>query len=207
MDKQRDCEIARGLRDGSAEAWTALYQAHYDSVWRAVARLLGPDSADVADVVQETFLAAARSARTYDPARGSLRLWLLGIARNHAGTCLRSRRRNERIGPGGDLFTSVAEQLAGWLASRESTPPEALVTAESAAVVRAVLAELPESYGNLLVARYCDGASVEEIAAFEKSTPTAIRSKLARARRAFREVFESWSASHDVGQTGGHHEP
>jgi RNA polymerase sigma-70 factor (ECF subfamily) len=207
MDRQRDCEIARGLRDGRTEAWTALYETHYDSVWRSVARLLGPDSADLADVVQETFLAAARSARTYDPARGSLRLWLAGIARNHAGTCLRNRRRHERIRRGGDLFAAVAEQIARWLADRDPTPPEALATAESAAVVRAVLSQMPDGYRDLLVARYCDGASVEEIAALQESTSTAIRSKLSRARRAFREAFAKWSTSHDEGQAGGHHEP
>ena len=72
MDDQQDREIARGLRDGKTEAWSALYETYFDQVWRWVARMIGPNSADVGDVVQETFLAAARSARTYDPARGPL---------------------------------------------------------------------------------------------------------------------------------------
>src|SRR5438477_11627022 len=97
MDERAEAEIARGLRDGKAEAWRALYDAYAEPVWRAVARLLGPGAADVADVVQETFLAAARSAHTYDAARGSLWLWLWGIARRHAALHFRKEERHGRI--------------------------------------------------------------------------------------------------------------
>ncbi len=60
--------LIRGLRDGNREAWTALYDRYIEEVWRYVARLLGPGSAAVADVVQETFLAAAQRAHGFDPA-------------------------------------------------------------------------------------------------------------------------------------------
>ena len=62
MDEQRQREIAQGLREGQTDAWFALYDAYCRQVWNHVARLMGPHSADIADVVQETFLAAARSA-------------------------------------------------------------------------------------------------------------------------------------------------
>ena len=52
-------------------AWHQLYDAYAEAVWRCVARRVGPHAAEVADIVQETFLAAARSARTFDPAQGS----------------------------------------------------------------------------------------------------------------------------------------
>jgi RNA polymerase sigma-70 factor (ECF subfamily) len=40
-----------------------------------------------------------------------------------------------------------------------------------------------------LRAKYFDGASVVDLAGQEASSETAVRSKLARARRAFRDVF------------------
>src|SRR5262245_65696738 len=105
MDEHEERLIVQGLRRGQVEAWHALYEAHADRVWKPVARLLGPNSADVADVVQETFLAAARSAAAYDPKRGSLWLWLCGIARRHAALHYRKEQRQQRI-----------QQAAQWLA-------------------------------------------------------------------------------------------
>jgi len=69
LDEQHERRIAHGLRDGKTDAWQALYDAYAERVWRGVARLLGPHSTDVADVVQETMMAAARSAATFDAAR------------------------------------------------------------------------------------------------------------------------------------------
>ncbi|NQU25207.1 MAG: RNA polymerase sigma factor [Candidatus Nealsonbacteria bacterium] len=197
MHTEPDGQIADGLRVGNPHAWAALYQTHFDEVWRSVARLVGPNSADVADVVQETFLAAARSADSYDPDRGSLLLWLSGIARNHAGNHLRGRRRRQRLREGGDLAADVAERLARRLDGRDVTPPVALAAAEQAEAVRDALAELPKDYSSLLVAKYCDNATAKMIARAEDSSAGAIRSKLARARRAFREIFAKWSACDD----------
>src|SRR6185437_12447852 len=102
MDEQQERDIARGLRAGEADAWRALYDAHAERVWRAVARLMGAQAVDVADVVQETFLAAARSADSYDAARGSLWWWLWGIARRQVaqGETPRSTARGRRLAGG-----------------------------------------------------------------------------------------------------------
>src|SRR5262245_65458791 len=92
-----DQRLARELVGGSADGWRMLYDAFAEAVWRCVARRVGPHTAEVADIVQETFLAAARAARSYDPARGSLWVWLSGIARRQ--TALHFRRRQTK--PGG----------------------------------------------------------------------------------------------------------
>lgn len=195
MDDQHERDVALGLRQGKIEAWRALYEAHAEQVWRAVARLLGPSSTDVADVVQETFLAAARSAAGYDPARGSLWVWLWGIARNQVALHYRKQGRLDRLRRAGDWLASCDGTLLRYLHGREGTPPdEALASAELAALVRATLAELPEEYGLLLTAKYLDGRPVEDIARQTRATPTAVRSKLARARQAFREAFEKPAA-------------
>src|SRR5437016_1418205 len=91
LDEQQERLLAQGLRAGKIEAWQALYDAYAERVWRAAARLLGPDCTDVADVVQETMMAAARSAAAFDPKRGSLWVWLSGIARNHVALHFRKQ--------------------------------------------------------------------------------------------------------------------
>jgi RNA polymerase sigma-70 factor (ECF subfamily) len=191
-------QLARGLQAGSAEAWHELYDAFAEAVWRCVARRVGPHAAEVADIVQETFLAAARSARTFDPARGSLWSWLCGIARRQAA--LHFRRKQTRPvargdGAVGNALRGVPDSAANgtildWLDGRAAEPADLLAAAETAAAVRQVLAELPLDYEMLLVGKYMDGLSLEELAEDDDSTAVAVSSKLARARRAFREAFE-----------------
>ena len=184
-------QLAAHLRAGSAEAWHELYDAFAEAVWRCVARRVGPHAAEVADIVQETFLAAARSARTFDPARGSLWSWLSGIARRQAA--LHFRRKQTR--PAGNAHRGVpgsAENgtILDWLDGRAAEPADLLAAAETAAAVRQVLAELPLDYEMLLVGKYLDGLSLEELAEEDDSNAVAVSSKLARARRAFREAFD-----------------
>ncbi len=140
-------------------------------------RLLGPQSADVADVVQETMLAAARSARTFDPQRGSLGLWMAGIARNHAVLHLRKQDRRQRL----MKAAACNGQLLQWLEGKEPSPPTALAAAELAALVRAALGKVPADYALLLTARYLDGETVTQIALRERASEVAVRSRLARA--------------------------
>jgi RNA polymerase sigma-70 factor (ECF subfamily) len=193
MDEQQEREVARGLRAGDADAWRALYDAYAERVWRAVARLMGADSADVADVVQETFLAAARSARGYDATRGPLWLWLWGIARRHVALHYRKEKRHDR------LLRECRSQIADCRMKGDDSLPSAisnlqsaldlLAAAELATLVRATLTELPDEYESVLTAKYLDGESVECIASRERSTVTAVRSRLARARQAFRQML------------------
>ena len=187
LDEQQERRIAQGLRDGKIDAWQALHDAYAERVWRGVARLLGPNSAEVADVVQETMMAAARSARTFDPARGTLWPWLWGIAHNQVLLFLRKQERLHRLTKGSN------GELLHWLEGNEPSPPTVVATAELATLVRATLIELPADYGMLLTARYLDGETVAAIAVRERSNEVAVRSRLARARLAFRQVFEKYA--------------
>jgi RNA polymerase sigma-70 factor (ECF subfamily) len=194
MDDQQEQAVALGLRQGKVEAWRALYEAHAEPVWRAVARLLGPSSTEVGDVVQETFLAAARSAAQYDPGRGSLWLWLWGIARNQVALHQRKQGQFHRLrNTAGDL-SACNGAVRRCLNGQETVlPEETLASAELAALVRVTLTELPYDYEFLLTAKYLDDRPVEEIAQQLRCTSTAVRSRLARARQAFRQAFEKYT--------------
>lgn len=189
MDEHLAREVARGLREGRPDAWRTLYDAFAERVWRGVARLLGPTSADVADVVQETMIAAARSARSFDAAHGTLWNWLWGIARNQVALHFRKQKRHDRLKSLNDRLAAGAGRLAHWLDGSDEPPADLLESAEVTLLVRMTLSELSPDYESLLTAKYLDGASVELIAGREDCTETAVRSKLARAREAFRTAF------------------
>ena len=129
MDDQREREIALGLREGRPEAWHALYDEFAPKVWQAASRWLGPRHAEIGDIVQETFMAAAGAARGYDSARGSLATWLGGIARNKLALYFRKHKRHERLDAGPD-GAAAAGRLMLWLEDREFDPAAALEAAE-----------------------------------------------------------------------------
>ncbi len=189
MGNQNEAEIRPELRSGRPEAWNALYDEHAESVWRLVARLIGPARAEVADVVQETFLAAARSAGQFDESRGSPRAWLYGIARRQVALHFRRAKRQTRLLTGTGRPALEREHIVEWIEGRQESPPDLLTRAETVDAVRVALAELAEPHAAALVARYMDGTDVEQMARDEGCGTTAIRSRLARARKAFCRAF------------------
>ncbi|HKD38079.1 MAG TPA: sigma-70 family RNA polymerase sigma factor [Pirellulales bacterium] len=188
LDEQQQTAVAAGLREGSREAWAWLYDAYSTDVWRYVARLLGPDSAAVADAVQETFLEAARSARRFDPSRGSLWGWLTGIAHHRVAAYWRQAQRAAALKR---LAESEGAAIQRWLnADAAGTADRAALQLEVNELVRAVLAELPADYAALLAGKYIDERSLEQLTRQFGGSVEAVKSKLARARREFRAKFE-----------------
>lgn len=178
--------VIRGLRDGCRTAWAALYNGYSTDLWRFVGRLLGGQSSDIADVVQETFLTAAREARQFDPARGSLWSWLAGIAHHRAAALWRQAERTSRLRERLEAGTLCLPQ---WGADSEAAD-EIWERRELAELVRELFAELSADYAALLTAKYLDEQSLDEMAVRFSGSVEAIKSKLARARREFREAFE-----------------
>ncbi|RFU36631.1 RNA polymerase sigma factor [Actinomadura logoneensis] len=81
--------LATSVRDG--DRFSTVYDRHYADIHRYVAGRLGPQAAE--DVVAEVFLAAFRGRAAFDPARGSVRPWLYGIATNLIGQHRRTETR------------------------------------------------------------------------------------------------------------------
>lgn len=192
MARQRldDVSTMTRLRAGDAEAWDSLYRRYRERVWRYVARATGAGDEQVADLVSETFLEAARCARSFDAAKGSAAGWILGIASRRVADAWRKTYRNRRLHEGlafsQDGRTGPpADERSGAL----SEPERKLSAKERADAVRQALASLPGDYAELLAGKYFDDASLEELAAARGESAVAISSRLARARDALRQAL------------------
>ena len=190
LDKNTERKIAKSLQAGDRQAWLQLYEAYADLVWQNVARLMGSDSAAVADVVQETLLAAARSARKFDPYKGSLWVWLWTIANRQVALYYRRQRPDTVLAQAQRWWASLDGEKLDWIDAKMDTPPGILQSRELAVLVRRVLSRLPAEYQTLLLAKYVDNQPVDRIARQMSCSPVAVRSKLARARKAFQKVFK-----------------
>ena len=90
---------------GDPDSLRLAHERYGRDIQRLCARSVGPDEA--ADVAQEAFLAAWRSRDRFDPARGSLAGWIVGIAKFKAIDHLRRRARSER---GGETLTATGNE-------------------------------------------------------------------------------------------------
>jgi RNA polymerase sigma factor (sigma-70 family) len=192
LEQSDQQSVIRGLREGSRGAWTALYNGYSADVWRYVARLLGKDTVAIADVVQDVFLSAAKSARQFDPARGTLWSWLTGIAQHLVAAHWRQVAKVARLRC---LVEEGAVEISHLIDAAK--PLDGTTEAiDLADLVRSVLSQLSADYATLLTSKYMDDLSLEELAQ-QFGGPTAsveaIKSKLARARREFRAKFEQFS--------------
>jgi len=190
MDNKTEREIAEGLQQGEPQAWQQLYEAYAEPLWRNISWLVGCDSASVADIMQETFLAAARSAKNFNPHRGSLWVWLWTIAKRQVALYYRKQKPNIGLKQAHDWWMGLDGAKSKWIDTKEDMPPDILQSQELATLVRVALKDLSPDYQTLLLAKYVDNQPVEYIAGHMNCSQVAIRSKLARARKAFRKIFK-----------------
>jgi RNA polymerase sigma-70 factor (ECF subfamily) len=186
LDQPQQRLIAGGLRAGDRAAWGTLFDAYSTPLWRFALRLIGKDDPAIDDVVQETFLAAAKSARQFDAEQGTLWAWLTGIAQRQAALYWRQAARAARIKT---LAAEDSARIQDWLVDtvEPDTPWEQRETAD---LIRSVLAELNADYAALLTARYLDERATTELVEMFGGTADSLKSKLARARKEFRHKFE-----------------
>jgi RNA polymerase sigma-70 factor (ECF subfamily) len=71
------------VRDGEAGAFEVIFDRHAQRAFSLAYRMCGR-RALAEDVVQEAFLSLWRSGARYDPARGSVRSWVLSVVHNRA---------------------------------------------------------------------------------------------------------------------------
>ena len=190
LGKNTEREIAKGLQKGNRQAWLRLYEAYAEPVWKNIARLMGDNSSAVADVVQETFLAAARSGRNFDPDRGSLWAWLWTIASRQVALYYRKQKSNPGLTQAQNWWTSLDGEKLDWIDGKADAPPDILQSRQLATLARCALSQLPGEYQTLLLAKYVDSQPADRIAEQMSCSPVAVRSKLARARKAFQKAFK-----------------
>lgn len=95
-EEAADPELLRRMRQEDESALEALYRRYGGLVYTLALRIVG-DPELAREVLQDTFLRAWNGREMYDPARGRVPWWLMGIARNRAIDLLRSRSHQARL--------------------------------------------------------------------------------------------------------------
>jgi RNA polymerase sigma-70 factor (ECF subfamily) len=149
----------------------AIFREHKDAVYRFAWRMTGsPEAAE--DVAQDVFVSLLRRSDAFDKARGPLRSFLLGVARNLSLKRWRGERRWEEL---------EDEQFVA--------QPLDVTAGEVKAIVGKAVQSLPALQREVLILSQYEELSLEDIARVVQSEVGTVKSRLHRARENLRRIL------------------
>jgi RNA polymerase sigma-70 factor (ECF subfamily) len=165
-------DVIQACQRGDEEAFRVLFDTHKDRVYSIALRYAG-DPGTAMDIAQDTFVKLLSTIQQF---RGdsSFESWLYRMVVN---TCLDYHRKRRRFLP------LLDEALDVFRSPRESTLHD-LLREEQEERVQQIVAQLPEEQRIVVVMRYTEGLSYEEIADALGCRRGTVASRLNRAHKA-----------------------
>ncbi|MCZ6757848.1 MAG: RNA polymerase sigma factor [Bacteroidetes bacterium] len=173
----KDYALIEAFQAGDEFAFVGIYNRYKGAVYAFCCKML-VDSEQAQDVTQETFLRIYEN-RDRLLKSSSFKSWLFTIARNQ---CLNSLRRSKR-------HTEFDVNLESSLPAME-TPYSKMEKNEQVCFVTQFIQSLKPEYREVLILREYQNLTYEEIAAVTRSSISAVKSRLFKARRKLRKVME-----------------
>ncbi len=173
-----DTALIEAFQAGDEFAFVTLYNRYKGPVFTFTSKML-LDREAAQDVTQETFVRVYEN-RDRLLRSGAFKSWLFTIARNQCLNYLRRTNRLESLSEGHDLL--AAEGTGAHMERNEAVR-----------LVNRVLAELKPDYREVVVLREYQNLNYEEIAAVTRSTVSAVKSRLFKARRKMAELVQAFT--------------
>ena len=182
-DGVADTELLAEWRDGDAEAGNVLVGRYFDLLHRFFS---GRFDEGVPDLVQRTFLGAVQ-ARDRIPSGVDFKAYLLGIAHRQLLMAYRSRKRYDAV------FTSGDPTGTALLTS----PSRVVARKERQRALLGALRDLSVEHQVVVQLYYWEELPIDTIAGIVDASPTAVKSRLHRARALLRDAVATHLAAPD----------
>jgi len=167
-------------RAGSPEAWDAIFRRYQLPLYTYVFQLIH-DAGAALDIVQETFINAARHiAALRDDSK--FPGWLFGIAHQKCIQRWRGHAREEKF---------LADFAGEPPADPGADPAAILIRKEQEAEFMELLNTLPLPQRSVLLLHFIEGFSIEEIASITAAQPGTVKSRIHYAKKALRVLIEA----------------
>jgi RNA polymerase sigma-70 factor, ECF subfamily len=150
-----DEEVMQLVAGGDPRAFELLYDRHGGAAFSLAYRMVG-NRVTAEDITQEAFLSIWRSRLRYEPARGSVRTWVLGIVHHRGIDALRRHAVHDRR-------RASMEGVEERFEASERTDVEA-ARRQEARSVRDALEALPQEQSRVIELAYFGGFSHSQIA-------------------------------------------
>jgi len=175
---ESDASLFADVAGGDLGALGVLFDRHHESVRQFLLRA-ARSTGDVDDLVQETFLTAARAAGSYD-GRDNARPFLIGVS----AQLLRRGRR------GAGRYRALLERIGLAPSPPPPTPEESSLVAERSSGLHAAIARLSEDRRIALVMVEWSGMTAPEVAKSLGIPVGTVWRRLHEARTELRRTLE-----------------
>jgi RNA polymerase sigma-70 factor (ECF subfamily) len=183
-------------RAGSREALGEALEACRGYLLTIAQRELDPalhPKGGASDIVQQTLIEAVRDFGQFDGnTEEELLQWLRRLLRNNVIDFAREYRETDKrqVDREVGLGASPSGVQGGGIAASQQSPSMEVMGRENAAAIQGVVAGLPELYRRVVLLRYEEQQSFEEIGRALDMTPNAARKLLLRAVQRVRQELE-----------------
>ena len=168
-----------------AAAFEIVFDRHVDAAYALSRRMCGaPGLAE--DVVQEAFLSIWRTAARYDPARGSVRSWTLGVVHHRAIDALRRAGVHERRRQSDE---GIEESIEA-----PDRTDAAVVRSAEAKNIKAALQELPSEQRQAIELAYFGGFTHVEIAEITGAPIGTVKGRMRLGLQRLRGSLATWES-------------
>ena len=184
-------DAADGVQVDASRQFEEQALPFMDQLYGAAMRMTR-NPADAADLVQETFVKAFASWKTFTQGT-KLKAWLYRILTN---TYINTYRKKQR-----EPYQGTIDELEDWqLGGAESTTASSSRSAEAEAIdrmpdstVKAALQSIPEDFRLAVYLADVEGFSYQEIADIMKTPIGTVMSRLHRGRRHLRDLLSDYA--------------
>jgi len=185
-----DKKLVKQLLAGNERVFDQFFDENFARLYRFALVRLSDDPDAAREVAQITLTRAIRKLHTYR-AESALFTWLCAICRNETSDWLAKQGRyREHIVLTEDI-PEIQAAVDSLQAPDQMSPERHYRRVEVLRLIQVALDKLPARYGDVLEWKYIEGHSVKDIAARLDMGTEATQSLLARAKRAFAEVYSS----------------
>jgi len=184
-----DIEYVILCQKGDTEAFAVLVERHQKKMLNIAYRMTGSYE-DACDVVQEAFLSAYRSLKTFRR-ESRFSTWLYRIAVNHTKNRVqqvKARARHESPAVDDPPATEGGRSIC-WMPSDEVPLIEQIEKREINERVQECISSLDDEHREVLVLRDIQGFSYDEIRDILKIPDGTVKSRLFRARTALKDCL------------------
>lgn len=184
-----DKRLVKSLLAGDEQAFSRFFDENFARLYRFVLPRVSHDGELAREIAQAALSKAMIRLRSY---RGEAALftWLCTIARHELADSLKRNRRYRDHVVLTEDYPEIQAAVDSFLAPVDG-PGRQYQRYEMSRLIQVALDKLPPRYGDALEWKYIHGYSVKEIAFRLELSPEAAQSLLARAKKAFRDVFST----------------
>lgn len=196
----QDKKLVKQLLAGDARAFDLFFNENFARLYRFALTRLSDDPDGAREVAQITLTRAIRKLHTYR-AESALFTWLCAICRNETSDWLAKQGRHRQHIVLIEDFPEIQAAVDSFHAPEQMSPERHYRRAELLRMIQVALDRLPARYGDVLEWKYIEGHSVKEISARLNIGTEATHSLLARAKRAFADVYTSLTEGTEINES------